>query len=45
MGECHRLDIRGQPVDFLIALKLERDENIKQLIINDYDWYKDSETF
>ncbi|KAM3132708.1 hypothetical protein pb186bvf_015136 [Paramecium bursaria] len=45
LGECHRLDIRGQPVDFLIALKLERDENIKQLIINDYDWYKDSESF
>lgn len=29
---CHRLDIRGTPIDFLLQLKLERETIIRKLV-------------
>ncbi|CAD8200742.1 unnamed protein product [Paramecium pentaurelia] len=35
---CHRLDIRGTPIDFLLQLKLERETIIRKLVYQDYVW-------
>ncbi len=36
--ECHRLDIRGFPLDALILIKLERDNMIRQLALSGFNW-------